>query len=251
MEGLALARECPGRTSLADVLGALLGPAAEIVLDASSPLFHLDPLPRAMHAIDRARSADPSLVVAADFLFWLAYGSVGAGGDTERVRRLEAGLKALERLPAPLIVGDLPDASNAIGRALSREQVPAPRSLDALNQRIRDWAARRASVVVIPLSTLAHAWRARGSTEAAGDAGDNQGDPAWIRADRLHLTARGLVELAREVIASARALDAKAGVPESLPGTSDVLARLAASCVARPSASQRDRALRAAPLDAR
>ena len=70
------------------------------------------------------------LVVGVDFLFWFCYGE--GSTDAGRAQRFETGLKLLEQIPCPLVVGDIPDASSATNTGiLSIAQVPSGEFLPA------------------------------------------------------------------------------------------------------------------------
>jgi hypothetical protein len=143
--------------SMADALRATFVDEPGAVRDESSSLFFLDPLANGANSVERARAADPTLVVAADFLFWFAYGLVNAEGkplasDEERPALFEKGLALLADFGCPVVVGDLPDCSRAIGTMLLEAQVPAPATLAALNARLAEWAKGRPKVVVLPLA---------------------------------------------------------------------------------------------------
>ena len=51
----------------------------------------------------------------------------------DRLERFEKGLKLLEPFHCPIIVGDLPDASAAVERMLTPDEIPSPTALSAAN----------------------------------------------------------------------------------------------------------------------
>ncbi len=110
--------------------------------------------------VDAAIAGDADLVVGVDFLFWYAYGN-GSRISPRRAKGLEAGLRQLERLKRPLIIGDLPDISHALGGRgpfgppiVNRSMFPSSEELRAMNQTIRAWAEGRPEVRVLPLADL-------------------------------------------------------------------------------------------------
>jgi hypothetical protein len=98
-------------------------------------------------------------VVGIDFLFWFGYGAKDAYGRTidrepQRLELLEKGLAFLDDLECPLVVGDFPDMSAAVGKMLGPEQMPKLTTLPLLSRRVREWAAKRKQTIVLPLSEL-------------------------------------------------------------------------------------------------
>jgi len=139
-------------------------------------------------------AARPSLVVGLDALFWFCYGAGLTPG--QRVTRFEVGLRQLERIEAPLVIADLPDATSAVGKILSPGQVPAPAVIGACNQRLKEWAAARKNVVVFPLASLMAGALANREMTFAGHAWKEGTSADLIRPDRLHPSQKGLAALA-------------------------------------------------------
>ncbi len=133
---------------IATTLRAGLPPSAE-VLDQASVMFFRDPPGNGAAAVEAAIAHRATLTIAVDFLFWFAYLDADAA---TRQRGLEQGLALLDRLPGTLAVGDLPDMRGAHPRMLTPASVPPADQLDALNQRIRQWAAARPATLVVPLA---------------------------------------------------------------------------------------------------
>src|SRR4030095_1799219 len=65
-----------------------------------------------------ALAAKPTLVIALDALFWFCYG--GGVTDEERLTRCDSALRQLSRIDAPLVIGDVPDATKAVGGILDK-----------------------------------------------------------------------------------------------------------------------------------
>jgi len=160
----------------------------------ASAFVFLQPEAASRKQIDDALKTKPTLVLGLDFLFWFCYGD--GRTDDERLARFERGLKLLESLPCPLVVGDLPDASAAVNRQLTPEQIPSPRALAAANRRLRQWVAARRQVAVLPLSSFMRSvvanqrLRVHGHTLPAGQT------LGLLQDDRLHPTAHGAAFLA-------------------------------------------------------
>ena len=159
--------------------------------------------------VDAALATSPTLVVAADFLFWYAYGR-STRRDPRREAGLEEGLRQLDRIGCPLVVGDLPDISSALdgkgpfgGPLVTRDLFPTDEQRTRMNERIRAWAERRGGVEIVPLSEITTRMRTgqtlvvRGNSWTVTDLGDALQD------DRLHPTVRGSTWVAMECIDAA------------------------------------------------
>ena len=132
-------------------LDAALKVPHEGVQNFGTALFFMRPELMGLRQIDLARDAKPSLVVAVDFMFWFCYGDVKT--DADRKARFEKGLDLLDKFHCPLLVGDIPDASAAVQTGmLSQQQVPSTEARAAANRRLKEWAAARTNVTVIPLA---------------------------------------------------------------------------------------------------
>lgn len=128
-----------------------LKPGSATPRSFASPWFFKDPSAVGGRLVHAVREYKPTLIIAVDFLFWFAY---GAGLDeAQRLARLEQGLKLLQSLPGPLLVGDLPDMSSAEGKALEPGMAPSAEVLARLNQRIAEWTRQRGGSVIVPLGS--------------------------------------------------------------------------------------------------
>jgi hypothetical protein len=141
-----------------------------------------------------ATNAKPTLVIGADFLFWFCYGD--GNSDAERAQRFEHGLKLLEKISCPLVVGDIPDASFATNTGIiDAGQVPSEAARHAANQRLKAWAAAHPQVTVVPLAEFMQAVSANeavkihGRTLAAGKT------RALLQPDQLHPNPLGAAVL--------------------------------------------------------
>ncbi len=137
---------------LADIIDVMILKDHEIVVSGGDVAFFRTPRTSGARLAAEAAEAEPTLVLALDFLFWYGYGNRGTDlkshtGADSRLAMLERGLKELDRFTCPVVVFDFPDMSPAIGIMLSSSQVPTPDELAALNTRLRDWAAERDNVV--------------------------------------------------------------------------------------------------------
>ena len=121
------------------------------VKNLASAMFFLSPDATAEQQIQAVTNHPPSLVVAVDFLFWFCYGNVG--NDAQRAQHFEKGLKLLEQIPCPLVVGDIPDVSSATNLGiLIPAMVPSAAARNAANKRLREWVAAHAQVSLMPLA---------------------------------------------------------------------------------------------------
>lgn len=216
------AKSVPAGVNLSDVLRASVPTSpAPIVHHYASGFFFSNPGSVGKSEIDRALGTKPTLVLAVDFLFWYVYGTVTVDGEVmqdeaARVVNLEAGLAQLDRVLAtgvPVIIGDLPDMRDAIGRMLSKNQVPAPETLNAVNARITAWVATRPAVKLMQLRTLLAALKAGGALTVAGRAWDPTKLGALLQNDQLHPTFAGTVIIAAGLIDLARTNDTSAQPP--------------------------------------
>lgn len=180
-------------------LDAALKVPHEPVKNLANAMFFLMPEPAGRMQIEQAVKAQPSLVVGVDFLFWFCYGQ--GTNDAERAQRFDNGLKLLEALQCPVVLGYLPDASFATNTGIiSPAQVPISTALAAANARLKAWASTRPQVVLVPLSDFMRtamadqALTVHGLTLPAGKSRANLQD------DLLHPTPRGAAWLALGIL---------------------------------------------------
>lgn len=193
---------------LADLVLAL-APRDTVVSDWSTSMFFRSPSSIGPRAVERLAEISPDVILAIDFLFWFAYGEVDAEGaairdEAQRERLFESGLALLDAFEAPIVVGDLPDMRGASRRMLSERQVPAPATIARLNARLREWAASRELVTVLPLESIR-----RRELAASPDEQRRRLQP-----DRLHPTFEGLVAILAEAAPTLETL--LVVVPDSL-----------------------------------
>jgi hypothetical protein len=129
---------------------AALTVAHEPVQNLGTAFFFLQPQLFAQQQIAQALTNKPTLIIGVDFLFWFCYGE--GSTDKERLQRFDQGLKLLETIKCPLVVGDIPDASAAVNKMLRPDQMPSLKAIAAANQRLKEWAATREQVAIIGLS---------------------------------------------------------------------------------------------------
>jgi hypothetical protein len=148
--------------------------------------------------INLALKASPSLLVGVDFLFWFCYGP--AGTEQERAARFEKGLKMLEPVRCPLILGDVPDASAAVNGMLSPEEIPTAKAMAAANQRLKKWAADRRQTVIVPLGAFMRTVLANEAFTVHGQTIPRGRTQDLLQPDQLHPTPPGAAVLALVVL---------------------------------------------------
>ena len=131
----------------------------------ASTMFFMQPETQGRFQIDRALKAAPTFVVAPDFLFWFCY---GAGTNLEhRLSRFEFGLKLLEKIPCPVVVGDIPDCSAAVNGILDPEEIPSKEAIKAANERLKQWVATHPKAKVAPVATWPGSARRRAASSVS------------------------------------------------------------------------------------
>ncbi len=192
------------------------------VQNLASMFFFAGPTPSARKQVDRCLHDKATLVVGLDALFWFAYGRVS--GETEEARtesrlvRFRRGLREMERLTMPFVIGDIPDMRHADPRMLPPHAIPSPSALAAINRALAKWAAGREHVTVLPVASWAK--KLEGGTFKLPPRG--KAEPIVLpkeRAmspDRLHPSRVGQVALAHRVVQRLRKRFADEAVELSL-----------------------------------
>lgn len=181
-------------------LDAALALPHQPVRNLGQSLFFTQPETMGPKQVEQALKLQPTLVIGADFLFWFCYGD--GATDAERLQRFENGLKMLEPIQCPLVLGDLPDASPAVGLMLTAAQVPGSNGLAAANQRLKSWAASRPNVVILSLSNFMHAALANAPLSLHNQTIPAGRTRALLQFDKLHPSQRGCAALALAIIES-------------------------------------------------
>lgn len=188
--------------SFASVLDASLRGPHQAPLGLGDELFFTSPLQIGPRQVSTAQDAEPTLVVAIDFLFWFGYGTTDAQGgaielESERLELLERGLEILADIECPLVVGDFPDMSAAVGKMLLPGQMPETSTLPLLSKRVREWAAGRKSTYVLPLSEIVAKLHADGEVQIGRHTFPS--GARLLQPDQLHPTLDGMVAVAQLV----------------------------------------------------
>lgn len=216
-DGYGLDANVGAKTGLTDIVDSTILVPHGPVQATTSLLFFTSPTTIGETLVAKAKAADPTFVLAIDYLFWFGYGLLPS--DEARLALLEKGLTSLEALTCPLMIADLPDMSEASRPAppggfpplLAPEQVPSKEALAKLNSRIREWATARKNTVVVPLADLLARFQAGSEVEIHGNRWVPDAQVPLIGKDRLHPTLDGAVAL------WLAGLDALAASREDLP----------------------------------
>ncbi len=183
---------------LSRYLDAALRVPHEPVRNLATTMFFLQPEAEGRKQIDQALRVGPTLVVGLDFLFWFCYGD--GRTDAERLGRFEQGLKMLETLQCPLVIGDIPDASAAANRVLTPEEMPSAEAMSAANRRLKEWAASRKQVSVLPLARFMRMVMADQPLTIRGYTLPEGKTRLLLQSDKLHPSASGCAFLALTVL---------------------------------------------------
>ncbi len=179
-------------------LDAALLAAHEPVQDLANAMFFLQPEAAGRYQIDLALKARPTLVVGIDFLFWFCYGEDPS--EKERLQRFEKGLKLLENVQCPLVLGDIPDASGASNDMLPADQIPSAATMSAANRRLKEWAAGRRQIVIVSLSGFMRTAMADQALTIHGHIVPAGKTRELLQSDKLHPSALGSAVLALAIL---------------------------------------------------
>ena len=205
----------PIRMNLSDILRYAATPGRVIMHHYSSGFFFANPGPTGQGEIYRALKIKPTLVLGLDFLFWYVYGTVTADGKpmttgADRFSNLELGLEQLDRIVnagIPLVIADIADMHDAIGKMLSENQVPNVQTIGSANIRIMEWVKARPLVKIMPLSQILETLKKGGSIDLAGKSWNPAELGALLQDDQLHPTFAGTVVIAAGLIDLAQSND--------------------------------------------
>lgn len=158
------------------------------VFPIASTFFFRSPNANGKAHIDQAIAAKASVIVAVDLLFWYVYQNTSLEG---RQDNLETGLRNLERIKVPLILGDIPDMRTGEPWMLPPAAIPPPEQLLLLNTRVHQWARQRQHVHLVPLAQWSAALASDGDIEV------DVGKPpvpakSLVNVDGLHPNPKGV-----------------------------------------------------------
>ena len=188
---------------------ALLVPH-EPVQNLANTFFFIQPELLGRQQIEQALRGKATLVLGVDFLFWFCYGE--SSSDEERLQRFDRGLKMLEAVQCPLVLGNIPDASAAADGMLRPEQIPGTNAMAAANQRLNKWAATRPNVIILRLSQFMRTAMANQALTIRDYTLPEGKTRMLLQNDKLHSSAPGCAVVA---LAALNALQAKLAFPSS------------------------------------
>ena len=215
--------------NLTHVIEASLVAKHAPVLDASDLLTFTSPVSKAKNALAKVEAQNPTLLVALDYLFWFGYG-MNWGSEKGRLDALELGLKSLEGLKCPILLGDFPDMSSATKvphPMLPAPAVPAAETLAKLNARLRGWAKEHPNVIVVPISKLMGALLAGEELRVGPNLWAKGSVGSLLQSDGLHPTLEGTTGV--WLFAAQRLLEARKDLPASAlePKAGTIVGKLA------------------------
>ena len=110
-----------------------------------------------------------------------------------RLENLDYGLSLLDQVNCPIVVGNLPNIETAIGKMLSRHQVPTEELLAQLNERIETWAASKPNVHVVDAHHLWNLALQGGQFTVLETTWPEGSQSRLLQDDMLHTTLEGTV----------------------------------------------------------
>lgn len=177
------------------------------IMGKGDGMFFMSPQRAGAQQVDAARAFNPTLVFALDFLFWYGYGNrdvdgrfipSGKAGEQARLELLEKGLEMLDTFECPVILGDFPDMSDAVGYMLAANQVPSKGTLELLNTRVKEWAASRPDMHVLGMSRLVKDMRSDEPFVVGRQQWPSGSRSRFMQNDNLHPRLDGLIVLVQE-----------------------------------------------------
>lgn len=174
------------------------------ILNMGSNWFFLAAEPKAAFQTKKAHEAGPTVVFAIDFLFWyLSTKPEGRGRGFRELSRLEffeKGLAHLETFDCPVVVGNIPDAGQSVGRVLMPEQYPGRELINKANARLNEWLKDHPNVVLMDLHQFHGKASRNESMKVAGrEIPAGQSRDLFLQWDLIHPTGTG----AKAVVAMA------------------------------------------------
>ena len=197
-DGFGLSRELGTSLKLARVFEATCVKEGADFTALGDSRFFLEPVSAGKRIVDAAIEAKATCFIGVDFLFWYAYGSKSTA---RRLQHLDQGLKELERLKCPVLLGDMPDMSMALeggyfGRPMITERmIPSEDALIALNARLIEWVKARETAEIIPLKALLTKIQSGESIELRELRYQPEELPELMQADNLHLSVKGSIAI--------------------------------------------------------
>lgn len=171
------------------------------------------PLGISHRQVSDAQETKPTVVIAVDQLFWQLYGNFAS--SEQRLITFKAALKKLDPVSCPLVIGNIPDASQAIGKMLSSSQVPNKETIQKANQILNQWVKNRKKTAIIDLASFMKLSLSNQEIKLKNITFPRGSTKTFLQTDMLHPTASGAKALSYAVIDSLQAIsDLKGEVTE-------------------------------------
>ncbi len=122
------------------------------ISNIGNKFFFIRPIGVHSKQVEVAAKIKPSIVLSPDYLFWLVYGNFTE--EKSRIDTLQSGLKKLETFDCPVVIGNIPDASDAVHKMLSRSQVPQLKTIRQANTLLQEWAKNRKNISIVDLDSF-------------------------------------------------------------------------------------------------
>ena len=178
------------------------------ITNLSNRLCFFSPLIIAHKQIFDAQQKNPSVIIAVDQLFWHLYGRFPSSED--RLKTFQNALDNLSAIECPLIIGNIPDASEAVRIMLSVSQVPTLDTINKANEILNEWVDKRIKnkqpTAIIDLAGFMRLCVANEEiklsnvTYPAGTTRD------FLQIDMLHPTPAGISAISQAVMDSVKPL---------------------------------------------
>lgn len=190
------------RLSLDNHFKAVLTMKHGPILNLGSNWTCLAAEPTGKFQVIKAREAKPTVVFAIDYLFWYLSADPKHRGrgfrDLTRLEFFEKGLAHLATLECPVLVGNVPDAKESVGKILSKKQYPGIETITKANARLVEWQKDHPNVVLMDLHGFHQLAVKNEEMVVAGQiipAGQTR--ELYLQWDQIHPTPAGATAIAK------------------------------------------------------
>jgi hypothetical protein len=164
----------------------------------------LHPLVSAHQQMSHTLETKPTVFIAIDQLFWQLYGNFAS--SEQRIITFRAALIKLDPITCPLVIGNIPDASLAIGKMLSASQVPDQKTINQANQLLNEWVKNRKQTAIIDLASFMQLCAANKEIKLKNIIYPAGSTKKFLQTDMLHPTASGVSALSHAIIDSLQSI---------------------------------------------
>lgn len=204
-DGFLLPLEVDAMVTLADTLGAALPDGTAKPVRRTSSWVFRNPQYYGTHFVDDLVAQKPTLVIAVDFLFWFGYGL--GYSEPQRLELCDAGIALLDRFSCPIVVGDYPNMTQALGGKgiiggpmIQRGHFPAAVTRAEMNKRLREWAKKRGNVTILESDAFIEKIKRNEAFDVLGNRYDGDLIKTLLDRDLLHTTFEGEVALTLMIV---------------------------------------------------